>query len=140
MQRGWKQVSPVENRLCLTGRYGAAIEIALNQIAAQMEQHLRLRGLLDPLGDSLEAKTLSEAQYGRDNLAAALAAAHTAHKAGVHLDLVERQSAQVCQRGISRPEVVNGEPHTHLFQLVGNHAGIFKIADYGAFGDLDGQL
>jgi hypothetical protein len=53
----------------------------------------------------------------------------------VDLDLVERKSLQIGERGIADAEVIHGDAHAQRFQPAQNRDRAGKIVDQHAFGD-----
>ncbi|MNG30560.1 hypothetical protein D3C84_1161980 [compost metagenome] len=57
----------------------------------------------------------------------------------VDLEDVQRQALEVTQGGIARAEVVDGQLHAEVFQLVQHRQGLFGLAHDEVFGNFQLQ-
>ena len=65
---------------------------------------------------------------------------HRRHEGAVDLELVERERAEVGQRRVARPEVVDRDPHAERAQLGQVADGGAHVEEQRAFGDLEAEV
>ena len=68
-----------------------------------------------------------------------LAALDVGDERAVDLDLVEGEAAQIAQRAIARAEIVHGDAHAELPQLMQHGDCIVAVLEQHGFGDLELQ-
>ncbi len=73
---------------------------------------------LDALGDDLEAKRMSEADDGADDVALGAVLGHAGHERTIELDRIERKRLQVIERRVASTEVVEQDAHAEILELL----------------------
>jgi len=110
---------------------------ALTQLAAQIAERHHLPVELDALGHNLEAQRPAQRDHrGRQPV---VGPGLGVEERAIHLQDVDREAAEVAERGVAGAEVVHRQPHTqrlHLFEAADRHLG---VAHHQALGDLDDQ-
>ena len=104
--------------LQLVERLGAADEESLQFLTANVAQEVGLEARLDTFGGAPHAQRVRQRNCSLRDGAAIGLVFNIANKALVDLDLVEREAAQIGQRGIARTEIVQRDAHTNFLQLV----------------------
>src|ERR1700761_4399935 len=121
------------------GRNRLAIKIPLNlDTALEIEAAHLLLGLYTFGGrrhSKADAKTRDRANDGK----AALVDQQVAHERLVDLDLVERETAQIADTGITGAEIVHRNANTQFSQLVQNSNVPFRFFQQHRLGDLQFQ-
>ena len=112
-------------------------QIPLRVLAAHAQQSLALREVLDALRHHAHAKGLAECHNHPRHGCALRPTRDVIHEALVDLQNVDRELLQIPQRGILRPEVVDREAHTNLFQCVQHPQCRARVAHQHTFGDLE---
>ena len=77
----------------------------------------QLRRLLDALGDGLEVERLAEPQDREDDRRLGRPVVEARDERAVDLQLVDREAAEVVQRRVAGPEVVDREPDAEALQV-----------------------
>src|SRR5689334_13976312 len=100
-------------------RYGqwARIEEALEAIAVERNQTLTLQLVLDAFGDDFELHMLADRDH-RFGERMIDGARELSDEQLVDLELVERQHAQIGQRGVARAEIVHRHTQSEAAQRV----------------------
>src|SRR5690606_8675010 len=117
----------------------AAVEIALDDIAAFGAQVGFLFGALDAFGDHLHVQVASELNDDAHDVAVIRILQQIAGEALVDLDLVQRQAPQVAQRGIAGAEVIQPDTHPGGLELLEVSGSGLDILHEAGFGDLQIQ-
>src|SRR4051794_1432615 len=100
------------------GGAGATEEVALAEAGLQLAQRGELLGGLDALGDDLEVERAGEVDDHADEARFAPAGGQAVDERLGDLQRVQRQRMQVRQRRVACAEVVEGDLHAELAQLV----------------------
>src|SRR5918995_1635191 len=112
--------APVEPLAELPGREGWAHDETLGQVASQLgEQVPRVAGL-DALGHGDQPEVAAQGEHRAGDGAVALVDGHAGNERLVDLDLADRKPAQVCQRRVTRAEVVARQADAEVGQT-GEH-------------------
>ena len=135
----WEAICLGEGGGEVFGGGGAAVEVALTDVAAEPEEHVGVVLVFDAFGYGEQAETVAEADDGGGDLAALTGEGHGADEAGVDLDLVEGKGLELAEAGVADAEVVEGEAGALFFELVGDEVGEFGVAEEGALGDLEDE-
>ena len=120
------------------GGHRLAEDIALDLADPEFADEAQIVVGLDPLRRGIHVETLGERDDGADDRGIAVRGrGRAADEALVDLDLVERRLAQVAERRIAGPEIVEREPHAERLEpregVVGGVAG----GQEHALGDLE---
>ena len=91
--------------------------VALRQATAFGVEHRELLGALDALGDRVEAEAAAEAEERAQDRLRARIVLQRADEGAVELDLVEREAAQIAERGMADAEIVERDPHAQPLEL-----------------------
>ena len=83
------------------------------------------------------AEAVAEADDGLDDRPRLGAAVHVGNEGAIDLDLVEREAAQVAERAIAGAEIVHGDAHAELAQLVQRGERVLAVLQQDRFGDLE---
>src|SRR3954447_11918704 len=103
----------------LVARHRSGEQVALGDPDARGLERVGLLGELDALGDGLQAERLADEQHGaRDVVGAGRRVRGGGAEAAVDLDLVDRERAEVGERGVARAEVVDRDAHAEIGELV----------------------
>jgi len=62
------------------------------------------------------------------------------HELLIDLHDIDRESAQIAERRMARAEVVDGDAHAHVAQLLQRRDGAVAVLHGRAFRDLDDQI
>ena len=117
-------------------RTGATEQIALHEVAAEIDEGVALGGGLDADPDQAHAELGAQHRDALDVLATGGVVVDVAHQVGVDLDDVGAQLDEQPEAATSAAEVVDGELEAELAQGGGVARGLAE-ADRGvAFGDL----
>ena len=95
---------------------------------------------LDALDDDAELEVLAEAQHGVHEPLHLRVLVDADDERAVDLQRRQRDLVQMSQRGVARPEVVEGQRDAGLAQLVGDLASGVEVGQQAVLGDLDDQL
>src|SRR5437868_489657 len=112
---------------------------SLAELAAHLAQRDELPWLLDALGDDLEPEVPADLDHGPGQQRERGVVTEPGDERGIDLDDVQRELAQVGERGVAGPEVVDGQLHAQLVQagqLLDDHLVLF---DQDPLVDLDGE-
>src|SRR6478672_1481328 len=110
---------------------------ALAELAAELAERLELTGGLDPLGHDTELEVGREVQDHPDERAIGPAFLEVVHERHADLQPVDRERAQMAERRVAGPEVVEGQLHTERTQLVQGRDAAVGVAEHHAFGYLE---
>src|SRR5215470_16561017 len=98
----------------LAARYRPVENVALHLVTGVIAQESFLVRALDAFGDDRQVQALA---HGDDRLSDGLVLAvldEVANEGAVHLQGVDREALDLCERGVADSEVVDGDPHTQL--------------------------
>ena len=109
---------PVQQLRHRVDRQRAAQQIALHRRAAHLGKHVDLLLRLDAFRDDLELEALRHRDDRARDRGALLALDRVRGERVVELQLVERQLAQVGERRVAGPEVVDRDLDAELAQLL----------------------
>src|ERR1700737_4569297 len=121
----------------LADRRRLAEQIALHRVAAFLGEEAELLLGLNALGDNRHFEAVAEIDDGADDRRGLRIAAEIHHEGAVDLDLVERESLQVAERGIARAEIVHRDPPAARLQPPDQCQAAVEILDQHAFGDFN---
>src|ERR1700692_1068603 len=93
-------------------RHGPRNEIALANVTSQLRQEVPVVPVLDPFPDHLHVELVCHLKARIANRSARPIGGRPVDEAAVHLELVERQVAQLCQGGVTRTEIVDRQAET----------------------------
>ena len=102
-------------------------------------QRLGLLGRLDPLDDHRQVERAGERDDRVQERRVGGLAAEVVDERLRDLEDVDREVAQVAERRVARPEVVEREPHAQVAQGVQLLDRAFGVAHRAALGDLERQ-
>ena len=100
-----------EKLVNLSGRSRSTNQIALYVRAAEHSSMLALLRCLDALSDDPHVKVSRQIGYGANNGAGFSLVRQTCNEATVDLDLAERETHQVAERGVTRAKIVHRKLH-----------------------------
>src|SRR5690348_5673338 len=132
-------VRPGEHGLYARSGHRPGDQESLAELAAHFAQRDQLPWLLDALGDDLEPQVPAELDHGPGQQRERGVVTEPGDERGIDLDDVQRELAQVGQRGVAGAEVVDGQLHAHLVQggqLLDDQLVLF---DQDPLVDLDGE-
>src|ERR1700722_3537885 len=130
---------PADQFFILVDRRWPADVIALHFVTGFLAQERKLVVGLHALGDDRQIEPARQSDDGAHD-GRRLRVGHDARNERlVDLDLVERKSLEIGQRGVSRPKVVHRYPNTQRLQPSHDGQGARKIADQHIFRDFDLQ-
>ena len=118
---------------------GGLTRVALHLGAAGAAHQLELLLGLDPLGRGLDAEACPEIGDRPDDHRAAAVALDVLDERAVDLDLVERERAQIAERGISGAEIVHRDAHAERAQLMQHGDDRLVVLQQHRLGDLQLQ-
>ena len=98
-----------------------------------------LLGGLDALGHDRHAEQVGELDDREDDGVARAILFQVGDEALVDLDDVDREALEVGERGVAGSEVVEGERHAELLQLVEDDERPFGVLHEDALGHLEGD-
>src|SRR5581483_9531575 len=110
--------------------------VALGTVAAELPQQLEGAGVFDPFRDDLEVEAVAELDRGANDRSIAVVDREVADEGAVDLDLADRETTQVGERGVTGAEVVDGEADAHRRQLLQQLLRTFRIAHQHRLRDL----
>ena len=90
-------------------RSGPGDVVALREVDAELAQQLERLGVLDALGDGLQAEAARERDDRLDDVGAGRVRREVAHELDVDLEEVERELLEVGEAAVAGAEVVEGE-------------------------------
>jgi hypothetical protein len=128
-----------EERGEFLGGDGFAVKVALTEVAAEPEEHVRVRLVFDTFGDGDKTEAVSEANNGCGDLSALSGEGHGTDEGGVDFELVEGKGLEMAEARVAGAEVVESEPGALLLQFVCDEVGELGIADKGTLGDLEDE-
>jgi hypothetical protein len=99
-----------------------------------------LRFRLHALGEHAEIQAAAEHQHRPDDGRIVQILGHPAHEGLIDLQLVQRETLQVRQRGIAGAEVVDRELHAERLEGTQDFDAALDIDHCGAFGDFQLQV
>ena len=121
-------------------RQRLGIDPALNIARTLGAYQIELIEGFDPFHRGFDAQRVGQADDRGDDLGAVLIFRGTGiDKALVHLDLVERGGAQIAERGIAGPEIVECQAHAEFLQRLEGLVHRFAVAHEDALGQLQLQ-
>ncbi len=97
-----------------------AVAPTLGTLATEPDQHVGLLFGFHTLGNHFQVEALAEADDRRDDLAAVALGRDARDEAAIDLQGVETQRLQMPKIGISCPEIIEGQPASHVFQSTGH--------------------
>ena len=100
------------------GGQWAAVVIALTLIASLSDDVGLLLCRLDAFGNDLHIKAATQLDDGANDGCVVFVNQDILNEAAVDLDLVQRQAAQVTERGVAGTKIVDCNLHAGLFQAV----------------------
>ena len=92
--------------------------MSLAELAGELEQPLALLGALDALGDDREAEDLAEVDDRPQQRGLVARLPDALDERLVDLQAVQRHPAQVAQRGVAGPEVVDRQLDPEVLQRI----------------------
>ncbi len=102
------------HRLDPVRRHRPCHQVSLSEAAAHRPQQFELLRALDPLGHDLDAEVMPDLDDRAGQHGQRAVGAEASHERRVDLDDVDRQLAQVGERGVASAEVVDGQPDAEL--------------------------
>src|SRR5579863_60899 len=118
-------------------RHRTAEEKALRLIALVGPQRAGLLGRLDPLGDDLETEIVAESDDGTHDRRIVGLGGHVLDKGAIHLEPIHRKALEVRETRVARAEVIHGDLHAELFQLIQHRDELRRIVHDHALGQLE---
>src|SRR5678815_946904 len=89
------------------GSTGSGEQVALEQVATEIDQSFALMDRLDPLRDDHHSQVLAERDERADQLLLDALQVDAAHERDVDLDHVRGQLGEVVEAGVARAQVVD---------------------------------
>src|SRR5208283_3238061 len=117
MRPVWSVVRRPDQGLHSGGAHRPGHQEPLAVAAAHLAQGGELARLLDALGDDLQAEVAADLHHGPGQQGERVVVAEAGHERGIDLDDVQRQLAQVRQRGVPSAKVIDGHLDTQPVQL-----------------------
>src|SRR5688500_7576387 len=114
-------------------------EEALDQRTFELAQLTQLLRGLHSLGDGLDADGSGQADHRPHDLAVHGLLSETPDEGPVDLHVVDREPLQIAERRVTRPEVVDGHPHTERLEPVQRLDGRLDVIDHDTLGNLDAE-
>src|SRR5205085_9123043 len=111
--------------------------VALPFDTTQRSQLLRLLLGLDAFGGRLHPQAGAEADDRLHDRQAVLTLRKVADERLVDLDLVEREAAEIAERGVSGAEIVHGDMHAERAQLMQDRERRLVVLKQHGFRDLE---
>src|ERR1019366_6849568 len=109
-RRSRRPPDQAENAGGALDRTGSREQVPLSELAAEPAQPLQLVGILDPLSDDPKIEVSSEGDdRGGERPLPGVAFRRTNEVLG-DLEDIDREPAQVAERRVSGPEIVDGDP------------------------------
>jgi hypothetical protein len=118
---------------------GRATKYPWGYVTAEFTEQLPLLPFFHPFGDRTHAKLPGNTETGLENGAAGAVGVRLMHESAVDLELVERDVAQLRERGMPRAEIVDGESDVLQPNAREHVEHRERIAHQPAFGDLQYQ-
>src|SRR4051794_20579738 len=119
------------------GGSGAGKQKPLGEVAAQGSCATELRGKLDALGHGEQVGGAGEGDDGGEHCVP-VRRAQWFNKAAVDLERIDRELAEVADRGVAGAEVVDGDPYAEVaYPLQPLGGGGQSAGDDRALGELD---
>src|SRR5918999_6264657 len=112
----------------LSWRHWAGAEISLQQPAADLAQPYTLRLRLSSFCDRVHAQAARQV-HDRSHDLLALRRIESAREIAVDLDRCDRESVEVAERGIPRPEVIQMETYAHRGEVTQRGKGRVSSVD-----------
>src|ERR1035437_3132153 len=117
--------------------HGATEQITLAFVATLRRHQLHLLFRLDAFSDHGFVEAGAEAGDGTDDGAGVALVAEIADERLVDLDLIERELAQVVERGVAGAEVVERQADAEILELPHGSQGALALLEQHALGDLE---
>src|SRR5882757_1410728 len=95
---------------------GSTEEVALQFVALELTQELRLVLCLHTLGDHLNIERMPKRDDGRDDDLAFRILRHAVDEGAVDLQRGDREPGQVAERGVTSAEIVHYDVHARITQ------------------------
>src|ERR1700677_1075658 len=114
-------------------------EESLGEVASLELQRLDLAVLLDSLGERLQAERLAELDQGVRERVRLARERQSRDEGTVDLQLIDGKLAQVGERAVPRPEVVDRDPNAESLPLAQQLSGGIGPAHQDRLGDLERQ-
>src|SRR5579859_7482048 len=135
---GYSALAALDQHIPQLGdRTRLADQIALRLRAALAAQHVELLGGLDAFRGRDHTEAPPQARDGPNDRERIVARRKLAHERAIDLDLVEREAAQIAQRGIAGAEIVERDLDAELAQLEQHLARRLAALQQHGFGDLE---
>jgi hypothetical protein len=125
----------------MTGGTWLGEQVALRVAAAGAAQLGELLGVLDALGDDADAELPRRRRDGDQDSRGrgGRRAVERADERAVELDHVDRQLAEMAQRGVAGAEVVEGDAHAERAQVGQARRRADRVGEHGGLGDLEAE-
>ena len=94
------------------GGHGRRVEIPLRPVAPKEAQRLELLFGLDPDGHHQQPQVVGQFDRGPDDRGVVFVDAEPGYQRLVDLHEVQRESFEIAERGLTRPEIVQPDPYT----------------------------
>ena len=133
---GNEVADPVADRIAWH-RPGDAV--ALGNVAAQLQQDQAVFRRLDALGDNVSVEGAGEADDAFDDGQIVRVVEHVADEGLVDLERIGGQTAEVGQRRVTGPEIVQSQRDTQAADSGENLGGAGHVVEGGGFENLDFQ-
>ena len=116
-----------------------AKKISLHEIDIGILQDLGVFRRFHPFGDGLQVELVGEINEGAHQILVGGVMLEVAAEGAVELDDIDRQVAQVAERGEAGAEIIDGDTAADVAQRFHEAEGFLEIAEGNGFGDLHGE-
>ena len=110
--------------------------VTLGVVAAERDELLIGRSILDPLGHHAQAEAVAEVDGRGDQGRSPGVFGHRHDERPVEFELVDGKVTQVCQRAVAGAEVVDGDQDAGVAQPGQDGPGPATVRDQEVLGDL----
>src|SRR5262249_24160818 len=111
-------------------------EIALEQIAAELDERVALLDVLDALAHDHHAHVLAERGHRANQLLLRRLLVHVAHQGHVELDDLGLKQREAREAGVTGAEIVDRDLKAHLAKPRDARGDVLDLLERCAFGDL----
>jgi hypothetical protein len=138
-QHELRRQGPLKPGKKLLFRHGTREKITLDQTASHAKPERKVLGKLESLPDETASRKIGE-EKGRPHDGEGIGVApEPSEKIGIELDLRHREIGRIVEGGVSRPEVVEGDPEAPALQLFDQPRRPRHVLEGGGFRDLEDQ-
>src|SRR5882762_10484653 len=111
--------------------------IALDLVAAVRGEQLELLLRFHALSHDLEFEAVREADDRERDHGVLRVGGDVANEGVVDLERIDRETLQVCEARVARPEIVHRDPHTRVLQPAKRARSALRIAHQQGLGELE---